>query len=49
LVAAVRGLEVWPIILFEQFERERELIEERQAVDRVCDRGLMFHDVLRIP
>jgi hypothetical protein len=45
----LRGLEVWPIILFEQFERELELVEERQAVDRVCDRRLMFDDVLHIP
>ena len=43
------GLEVWPIGLFEQFERELELVEERQAVDRVCDRRLMFHDVPHIP
>jgi hypothetical protein len=42
-------LEVWAIILFDQCERELELVEERQAVDRVCDRRLMFHDVPHIP
>ena len=43
------GLEVWPIGLFEQFEREFELVEERQAVDRVGDRRLLLHDVLHMP
>jgi hypothetical protein len=42
------GLEVWPIILFEQFERELEPVGERQALDRVGNRRLIFHDVLHI-
>jgi hypothetical protein len=35
--------------LLEQFERELQLVEDRQAVDRIGDRRLMLHDIVHVP
>ena len=42
-------VEVRPVDLLEQFERELELVEERQAVDCIGDRRLMLHDIVHVP
>ena len=42
-------VEVRPVVLFEQFERELELVEERHAVDCIGDRRLVLHDIVHVP
>lgn len=44
-----RYVEVRPVVLLQQFEREFQLVEERQAVDRIGDRRLMLHDIVHVP
>jgi hypothetical protein len=41
-------VEVRPVALLEQVERELQLVEERQAVDRISDRGLMLRDIVHV-
>jgi hypothetical protein len=42
-------LEFWPIGLFEQLQRQLELVEDGKALDRVGDRRLALHDILHVP
>jgi hypothetical protein len=41
-------LKFWPVVLFEQLDRQLELVEESEALDREGDRRLMLHDVLHV-
>ena len=42
-------VEVRPVVLLEQFERELELVEEGQALDRIGNRRLMLHHIVHVP